>query len=72
MNPDDLELHAWPLHRVGGQQIGRMSSGVLIIHKPTGIAAVSTSERSQLSNKRKAMETLQHALGTRLAGDACG
>jgi protein subunit release factor A len=53
VNPDDLEFHAWPARRVGAQH------GVLIIHRPTGIAAVSISERSQLSNKSRALALLR-------------
>lgn len=60
MNPDDLDLHAWPPHRFGGQQV-RENAGVLVIHRPTGLAAVSVDERSQLRNKSKAMERLQLA-----------
>ena len=56
----DIELHAWPQHgRSGGQHTNRMSCGVLALHKPTGLAVVSTSERSQLSNKNAAITRLR-------------
>jgi hypothetical protein len=35
---EDLEWHAWPPRPVGGQQVGGHRAGVLVVHKPTGIA----------------------------------
>lgn len=58
---DAIEHHAWP-PRVGGQHVTRTETGVLAIHKPTGIAIACDSERSQLGNKLKATMRLEQML----------
>lgn len=62
--PDsDLEWHAWPPPPPrGGQHVGRYGHGVLVIHRPTGLAAISTEERSQLRNRETAWERLRRVL----------
>ena len=63
--PDaDLDFHAWPPRGVGGQQV-RPSAGVLVVHRETGIAVVVDRERSQLKNRREAVERLRALLGLR-------
>lgn len=47
---DDLEFHAWPYRKQGGQHV-RQECGVLVVHKETGIAVVAESKRSQMGNK---------------------
>lgn len=68
--PDALEFHPWPLRPAGGQHAGPVGYGVLVIHKPTGIAATSTTERSQLANKERAVARLQAVLAVLAAADA--
>jgi hypothetical protein len=59
-NDEDLEWHSWPPRPVGGQQVGGHRAGVLVIHKPTGIAAVAVDgQRSQLRNRDQARAVLQ-------------
>lgn len=56
---EDLETRPWPPGLPpGGQHVGRMECGILMIHKPTGIAAVSTDERSQFKNRENARAKL--------------
>lgn len=55
----ELEYHAWPYRVPGGQQTGRVHTGVLVIHRRTGAAVAVSSERSQLANQRLAEERVQ-------------
>lgn len=61
MTDGALEFHAWP-PRTGGQQAVQTHYGVLVIHLPTGLAAVSTSERSQMTNRAIAVARLRAAI----------
>jgi len=55
----DIEIHSWPPAGSGGQHTNGPNGGVLLIHKPTGVAAVSTEHRSQFRNRNEAMRTLR-------------
>jgi peptide chain release factor 2 len=62
IRPDDLERQTFRSGGPGGQHQNKTESGVRYIHKPTGIAAESRSERSQHKNDAMALSLLKAKL----------
>jgi protein subunit release factor A len=61
--PEDLEVGIFPpVVRTGGMQVGTIPSGIYLLHLPTGIGIISTTERSQHANKYKALKILNKIL----------
>lgn len=54
----DVEYHAWPIVPRGGQHVG-VSTGVIVIHRPTGVAVIRDDERSQMRNREAAIAELR-------------
>lgn len=59
ISENDLKIEMSKAGGPGGQNVNKRETAVKIIHIPTNISVRSTSERSQIQNKEKALQILK-------------
>ncbi len=62
INPEDLRIEFFRASGPGGQYVNKRETAVRITYLPAGIVASCQSGRSQLQNRKKAMELLHSRL----------
>ena len=65
LSEDDLKIDVFHSSGAGGQNINKVETAVRVTHLPTGLIVTCQDERSQLKNKKRALQTLAKRLKER-------
>lgn len=62
LNPNDIEMETFLASGHGGQSVQKNATAIRLRHKPTNITVACQQERSQIQNRRRAMDLLRSRL----------
>jgi peptide chain release factor 2 len=62
INPNDITIEAFRSSGPGGQNVQKVESAIRVTHNPTGLTVTSQGQRTQNSNKEKALKLLRAKL----------
>lgn len=62
MKDEDVTVGTWPPYGTGGQHAGSPLHAVVVFHHESRIGVAVAEERSQIKNKKRARELLDHLL----------
>ena len=63
LKAEELDIAPYPAPVKTGMTTGKNPSGIIVLHKPSGIFAISIMHREQHKNREAALRAASHFLG---------